>query len=425
MRRAELAVWIAYDIPGSYEEMPPNLIDELKRDRRWCQGNLMNARLHAVEGDSTRRTASCFMTGVMAYLSAPLWFLFLLLFSTVQLAIHFAGAAAVLPRCPTSCSRAGPSGVAEGGRCLALVAGTALLPVPAEAAPASSWGALPDRAAPLRRHRGAARERAGARSGRVRVACADPILFHTRFVVMALAGWLRAVEVAAARGRRRPSWGEAVRRHGLHTVFGIVWAGAVYLLNPAFLWWLLPVAGALIVSIPMSVYTSRATLGVRARRAGLFLIPEETNPPPEILATQHYMREAAGLPDFVAAVVDRHQRDDGRAAGFAPAAAVRVARAAPRAGGACAGGRRRVAVAAGPEPAAGRSGAGGPARARADRCRAPRVVADGARRRRGGLKGRYGGGRAGGGQSSAPMKSPFPELDAVAASIPYAVATWK
>ena len=42
MRRAGWGVWIAYDLPGSYEEMPPNLIDELKRDRRWCQGNLIN-----------------------------------------------------------------------------------------------------------------------------------------------------------------------------------------------------------------------------------------------------------------------------------------------------------------------------------------------------------------------------------------------
>lgn len=45
MRRAGWGVWIAYDLPGSYEELPPNLLDELKRDRRWCHGNLMNFRL--------------------------------------------------------------------------------------------------------------------------------------------------------------------------------------------------------------------------------------------------------------------------------------------------------------------------------------------------------------------------------------------
>ena len=129
------------------------------------------------------------------------------------------------------------------------------------------------------------------------------MLFHTRFVVRRRPA--RSVPwKSPPREDAQTSWGEAVRRHGLHSVFGVVWAGAVYLLNPAFLWWLLPVAGALIVSIPMSVYTSRATLGVRARRAGLFLIPEETNPPPEILATQQYMRESAGVPGFVDAVVD-------------------------------------------------------------------------------------------------------------------------
>src|SRR5690606_6734594 len=79
-------VWIAYDLPGSYEEMPPNLADELTRDRRWCQGNLMNFRLFLMKGLHPAHRA-VFVTGVMAYLSAPLWFLMLLL-STALLAVH-------------------------------------------------------------------------------------------------------------------------------------------------------------------------------------------------------------------------------------------------------------------------------------------------------------------------------------------------
>ena len=75
MRRAGWGVWIAYDLPGSYEEMPPNLIDELKRDRRWCQGNLMNFRLFAMAGLHVAHRA-VFMSGLMAYVSAALWFLF-------------------------------------------------------------------------------------------------------------------------------------------------------------------------------------------------------------------------------------------------------------------------------------------------------------------------------------------------------------
>ena len=116
MRRAGWAVWIAYDLPGSYEEMPPNLIDELKRDRRWCQGNLMNFRLFLMKGLHPAHRA-VFMTGVMAYLSAPLWFAFLIL-STALLAVHDAD------RCPniscsrTSCFRCGRSGIPSGrSRC--------------------------------------------------------------------------------------------------------------------------------------------------------------------------------------------------------------------------------------------------------------------------------------------------------------------
>jgi membrane glycosyltransferase len=78
MRRAGWAVWIAYDLDGSYEEMPPNLLDELKRDRRWCHGNLMNFRLFMSRGMHPVHRA-VFVTGVMAYLSAPLWFMFLVL----------------------------------------------------------------------------------------------------------------------------------------------------------------------------------------------------------------------------------------------------------------------------------------------------------------------------------------------------------
>ena len=50
MRRAGWRVMIAYDLAGSYEEMPPNLVDELTRDRRWCHGNLMNFRLFLMHG---------------------------------------------------------------------------------------------------------------------------------------------------------------------------------------------------------------------------------------------------------------------------------------------------------------------------------------------------------------------------------------
>ena len=87
MRRAGWKVWMAYDLPGSYEEMPPNLLDELKRDRRWCQGNLINLRLFLWNGLHPAHRA-VFMTGVMAYVSAPLWLLSLVLSTALHRRAH-------------------------------------------------------------------------------------------------------------------------------------------------------------------------------------------------------------------------------------------------------------------------------------------------------------------------------------------------
>jgi membrane glycosyltransferase len=93
-------------------------------------------------------------------------------------------------------------------------------------------------------------------------------------------------------------------RHGIQTLFGVLWAAGIYWLNPAFLWWLLPIVGALIVSIPLSVFSSRASLGRRFRNARLFLIPEESWPPLEIRLTRRYLKHAKAMPNFVDAVVD-------------------------------------------------------------------------------------------------------------------------
>jgi membrane glycosyltransferase len=51
-------------------------------------------------------------------------------------------------------------------------------------------------------------------------------------------------------------------------------------------WWLLPVAAALVLSVPLSVYSSLASIGRAFRRWRLFMIPEEVDRP-EILARLH------------------------------------------------------------------------------------------------------------------------------------------
>ena len=56
--------------------MPSTLLEEMKRDRRWCQGNLQHLRLLFTEGLFGAHRA-LFLNGVLSYVSALLWFAFL------------------------------------------------------------------------------------------------------------------------------------------------------------------------------------------------------------------------------------------------------------------------------------------------------------------------------------------------------------
>ena len=295
MRRAGWAVWLAYDLAGSYEEMPPNLVDELKRDRRWCQGNMMNFRLFLMKGLHPAHRA-VFMSGVMAYLSALLWFAFLIL-STAVVAVQSLTEPEYFVQ-PYQLFPLWPEWHPEWA--VALFGATAMLLF------------LPKLLAVLLRYARDAKNYGGAFRLTLSMALEfvlsmllAPIrmLFHSQFVISAFAGW-PIQWYSPPREDAQTSWHEAMRRHGWQTALGVGWAAGVYWLDPSFLWWLLPIVGALMLSIPLSVYTSRVSLGRRLRDKSLFVIPEELNPPPEIRSMMQSVRNALPVPGFVDAVVD-------------------------------------------------------------------------------------------------------------------------
>lgn len=80
MRRAGYKVWIVQDLEGSYEQQPPNMLAELQRDRRWCQGNLQNFKLLTQPGIHSVHRAMI-ATGAISYLSAPIWLMFIVISS--------------------------------------------------------------------------------------------------------------------------------------------------------------------------------------------------------------------------------------------------------------------------------------------------------------------------------------------------------
>ena len=285
MRRAGWKVWVADEIDGSYEQVPPNLLAELQRDRRWCHGNLQNSRLmfeprlHAVH-----RTA--FLTGVLAYASSPLWLAFLLL-STVLFAqtvgsdpTYFTEPYQLFPIWPTANVRL----------MLTLFGLTAVLLL---APKVLALVALVARGE-ARRFGGAARLLASALIEFFHSLLLAPVrmLFHSQFVLAALTGW-RLDWKSPPRDDAATSWREAAARHGVHTVLAIVWITAIVVSSSAFPWWLSPILAGLLSAIPLSVLTSRVAVGRALRRRRLMLTPEEDREPRVLQESRRAAAEVA------------------------------------------------------------------------------------------------------------------------------------
>ena len=259
MRRAGYHVWLVADLIGSYEQQPPDLLAELQRDRRWCQGNLQNSRLIAEPGIHPVHR-SMFATGAMAYLSAPLW----LCFMTLGTALWLSGSPMVngwdvLP-----------------GELLSLWVWTlCMLFLPR----------ILGLAAVLLKGQQAAY---GGTASLLRSALLETLiallqapirmLAHSLFVVIALTGlkleWKSPPREAAA-----VPWRHAFSQ--LAPMSGVVaaMAAGIAMIDSSALVWLLPVGLPLLLSVPMTVLTSKVGVGTAMRAQNYLLIPEETRSP--------------------------------------------------------------------------------------------------------------------------------------------------
>jgi len=90
MCRAGYEVWFVPELKGSYEEVPANIIAFLIRERRWMQGNLQHLRLLFINGLRWMHR-EIFINGAMGYITAPIWFVFLLVSAYTM--VHFLSAA--------------------------------------------------------------------------------------------------------------------------------------------------------------------------------------------------------------------------------------------------------------------------------------------------------------------------------------------
>ncbi|CAN7625258.1 glucans biosynthesis glucosyltransferase MdoH [Variovorax sp. LjRoot290] len=259
MRRAGYHVWLVADLVGSYEQQPPDLLAELQRDRRWCQGNLQNARLMAEPGLHSVHRAM-FVTGTMAYVSAPLWLAFL----TLGTALWLTGSSVVAHWLVMPMELAG---LWLWTLCLLFlprILGIAAVLMRREQRQYGGVGSLLKSAA--------------LESALAIVQAPVRMLAHSLFVIVALTGikldWKSPPREAAA-----VPWRIAAAQLAPMTLVIAALAVGIALIDAGALAWLMPVGLPLLLAIPLTVLTSQIALGNSLRDRGFLLIPEESRSP--------------------------------------------------------------------------------------------------------------------------------------------------
>lgn len=279
IRRGGWHVWLLPELDGSYEQVPSNLLDYAARDRRWVQGNLQHGRLVASPRLHPVSRLHLAM-GIMGYAASPLWLLFLLLSGAVVIGgelrgqVYFGEERTLFPLWPAD----------RGFEIHSLLALTAILLFGPKLL---SLAVSLFSSARARRFGG---RPALVASSLIELALSTlmaPVmmLIHTEFIVRILAG--RAVGWAAQpRAERDVPWSVAARRHAWHVAAALGAIAVLAIGAPNYLPWMMPALAGLLLAIPFTVISSWRRGGLKARRLGLLMIPEEHETPQELRTLQ-------------------------------------------------------------------------------------------------------------------------------------------
>ena len=278
MRAAGYEVRVIADEFESWEENPPSLPDFIKRDLRWCQGNVQYLRLLARPG---LRPMGRFqlLNAIFMYLGAPFWVLMLI-----------AGLLGALPSPVAGANASYPSALA-----FALYIATLLIGF----AP-RLLGVIDILLQPARRaaYGGTRRLLAGALIDAVFSLIMGPIMMVAQTLFLAGLGFGRRVawQPQNRDGHRIPL-GEALRGLWPQLLFGSLLAAGLAALAPGGLVWAVPTLGACALAVPFACLTAGRWMGRWMMRWHLCAIPDEYAPAPEIRRVQNLevevRREAA------------------------------------------------------------------------------------------------------------------------------------
>ncbi len=260
MQAAGYEVRVIADEFESWEENPPSLPDFIKRDLRWCQGNLQYLKLIALPGLKPMGRFQL-ISAIIMYLGAPLWFL--MLAAGLGLAIrHPAGAASAFP-----------TDLAFGLYFAMLAIGFAprflgVLDILLRPAQWARYGGIP-------------RLLAGSLADALFSLLIGPLIMiaQVRFEAGLAFGRRIAWDAQKREGQRIPV-GEALRGLWPQMLFGGLLAALLAMLAPGTLPWAAPTLLALVLAIPFTCITTGKTMGRWMVRHRICAVPDEYEPSP-------------------------------------------------------------------------------------------------------------------------------------------------
>ncbi|TVQ56194.1 MAG: glucans biosynthesis glucosyltransferase MdoH [Rhodobacteraceae bacterium] len=254
MRRAGFETRVLPVETESYEDNPPTFLDFIKRDHRWCNGNMQYFGLLGLSG---LKPLSRFqiIAAVAMYFGGPAWMLMTLAAASKL----FDGASTV--------------DLAFGVAMFFIMFSVSLAPKVA------GWIDVALTPGGVRRYGGAGRFAAGAlvETAFTMLMAPAAALAVTVFMGGLLTG-RRIVWSGQQRDLTQISWAQAARTMWPQTLVGLALGAAVWSLAPGALPWAAPVLAGLSLAIPFAVLTASPALGRLAARAGLCATPEEIAP---------------------------------------------------------------------------------------------------------------------------------------------------
>ncbi len=263
MRRAGYEVRVLAEEGASFEQNPPTLLEFIRRDLRWCQGNMQYWHFVRMAG---LRPVSRYQLGfaILMFLGSPAW-MGLLALGTIAVAWAGSPAAFIRP----------DAGIAV----LTLVLVLWFAPYIATAIDILARAKL--------RHAfgGGIRFLASLAANVIFVLLLAPIMWfsHTAFLVRLLLG--RSIGWRAqARDDHAVPFALALRQLWPQTLLGLGTISVLGLTVPAAIPYALFIAGGPLLSIPLAVITASPAVGRALVRIGLGRLPEETAPPAEVTA---------------------------------------------------------------------------------------------------------------------------------------------